>query len=553
MRERQLDIEFQTQVLSKVEEYPDGWVVTGDCGCLIIPKYSDVPKVGDQITYYGKGFGYPVRGVVINGIEVYYNTSEEYERQREQEIADSKRNRRLEYADAKDGNTARINALPGPLQKRLFQFRKRSDDFGPEFEGYELAIAEMSTQVALACERHAAGQSEQWFETFRKAEWSEQASVFGIPMNVVDEIKTKQPQAEQEAPQTEESLFQKLLQQKHTYTPFGESEEMTLTPWHVQKFLAVPTKQGHLPTVQDCVKFCIMCRQRQLNPWAGDCYMIGYDTNDGPKFSVVTAIQALLSRAELNTAFDGMESGVVVQRADILADGKATQVIEERQGDLTYTGETLLGGWCRIYRKDRKVNFYQRLKLSTYAKTTPMWRQDGAGMICKCAEAGALRQAFPSVIGGLYLRDEIEAFNTPTAPKAANTEGAVNLDVLAGHGPIITQAPEVAAGANGNGSHAVDDGGTAGGTVSGDEASQEAVNEASQLPPEEELLGWLHDIDTCQTNGALDKLAQEVGTSSLSGTVRDRILKAIGDRRSALKAKNGGAKKEQPGLPGAQS
>jgi len=365
-----------------------------------------------------------------------------------------------------------------------------------------------------------------------------------------NQMRTSQPAAKPESPpDTEESLFQKLLQQKHTYTPFGESEEMTLTPWHVQQFLAVPTKQGHLPTVQDCVKFCIMCRQRQLNPWAGDCYMIGYDTEDGPKFSVVTAIQALLSRAELNAAFDGMESGVVVQRAEVLDGGKATQVIEERQGDLTLTGETLLGGWSRVYRKDRKITFYQRLKLGTYDKGNKQWRKDGAGMICKCAEAGALRQAFPSVIGGLYLRDEIEAFATPSAPKPANTEGDVNLDVLTGHAPIITPAPAVG---EANGTAPVHDG-TAGEDHPDDVSQEEQATgeaESSQLPSEEDLLGWLHDVDTAQTNGALDKLANDPGLNALSPNVRDKILRSIGERRSQLKAKNGGGK--QPALPGAQ-
>jgi len=176
---REGDKEFQDQTITKVEDYGGSWAVTGDCGTLCIPKYSQTPKVGDPITYYGRGFGYPVRGVVINGIEVYYSTAAEYEQKwlRDQEAA--RLNRNAEYAAAKDGFTARINALPAPLQKRLFQFRERSRDFGPDFEGYELATAEMAAAVAKAAELRVDESAEAWFRRFKESSWESQAAIFG--------------------------------------------------------------------------------------------------------------------------------------------------------------------------------------------------------------------------------------------------------------------------------------------------------------------------------------------------------------------------------------
>src|SRR5688572_2077574 len=105
----------------------------------------------------------------------------------------------------------------------------------------------------------------------------------------------------------------------------------------------------------------MICRQRALNPWVGDAYLLGYETrNYGDKWSIVVAIQALLKRAEINAQFDGIESGVVV----VTTGGE----IIERAGDLFYDGEDLVGGWAKVYRKDRSRPFYQRLRLSTYRR-----------------------------------------------------------------------------------------------------------------------------------------------------------------------------------------
>lgn len=193
------------------------------------------------------------------------------------------------------------------------------------------------------------------------------------------------------------------------YTPLGENQKIKLTISMVKTLLCTPTKSGHLPPDAEVIKFMMICRQRALNPWVGDAYLLGYETQRwGDKWSIVVAIQALLKRAEINAAFDGIESGVVV----VTSEGE----IKERAGDLYLDGETLVGGWARVYRKDRKIPFYQRLKLATYVRNTPIWDSDPGGMICKDAEAAALRQAFPSDVGSLYLEGELSAMLTDEAP-----------------------------------------------------------------------------------------------------------------------------------------
>lgn len=180
MQAKASDRQFQDSILSKVEDFGDSWAITHSEGrTLCIPRYAAVPKIGDTARFYGRGIGYPVRGVDIAGVEVYYSTEAEYAAKLQLEQDAAKMKRQAEYAAHRDNNTARINALPGPLQKRLFQFRERNPEFGSEFEGYELATAEMAAAVFHAAERRGEESAEDWFKRFREAPWVNQEAIFG--------------------------------------------------------------------------------------------------------------------------------------------------------------------------------------------------------------------------------------------------------------------------------------------------------------------------------------------------------------------------------------
>ncbi|MEE8607867.1 MAG: phage recombination protein Bet [Nitrospiraceae bacterium] len=183
-----------------------------------------------------------------------------------------------------------------------------------------------------------------------------------------------------------------------SYIPLGNASEITLTIAVVRKFLATRTRSGKEPSDADIVKFMMLCQSRQLDPWQGDAYLIGYDSTDGPTFTLITAHQALAKRSELNKDFDGLESGVIIQ----LDEGGPVF----REGDFTLDGEKLLGGWAKVFRKDRSKPFYQALKVGTYDTQKSRWNKDKAGMIVKCAEAGAYRAAFPTQLGGMYTQEE---------------------------------------------------------------------------------------------------------------------------------------------------
>jgi phage recombination protein Bet len=181
------------------------------------------------------------------------------------------------------------------------------------------------------------------------------------------------------------------------YVPFGAQDKIRLTISIVKQFIAVNTKSGKEPTERDVMRFMAMCHARKLNPFEGDAFLIGYDGHAGPSFSLITAHQAFLKRAELNPEYDGMESGAVVDRGGEILD---------IQGDFTASGDKLLGGWARVFFKARSHPMYKRIRLQRFQKNFGVWQDDPAGMICKCAEADALRSSFPTMLGGLYIHEE---------------------------------------------------------------------------------------------------------------------------------------------------
>jgi phage recombination protein Bet len=210
-----------------------------------------------------------------------------------------------------------------------------------------------------------------------------------------------------------------------TYTPLGATETVTLKYGMTRKYFCRPTKRGVAPPEVEVVKFIMLCKARGLDPWVGDAWLLGYDGQNGPEFSLITAHQAILKRAELSPEFNGMESGVIVKSGD---------VITQREGDIVFDGESLLGGWAKVYRRDRQKVFFDALKFSVYDKGFSRWKADPAGMIVKCAEASALRKAFPSQTGGMYTKEEMEFSSNSKTIDAPNIP--TGLTELAGQAKV---------------------------------------------------------------------------------------------------------------------
>ena len=156
-------------------------------------------------------------------------------------------------------------------------------------------------------------------------------------------------------------------------------------------------------TDAECKIFLETCKQYHLNPFTKEAYLIHYDNkNEDTASTIVLGKNCYMQMAERHPSFDGFEAGVIV----LTADGQ----LLNREGSIVYDGgggETLLGGWAKVYRKDRTRASYEEVKLSEYDTGKSLWNGKKATMIRKVALVHALREAFPSTFGALYDESEV--------------------------------------------------------------------------------------------------------------------------------------------------
>jgi phage recombination protein Bet len=201
------------------------------------------------------------------------------------------------------------------------------------------------------------------------------------------------------------------------YIPVGSESAIKLSVHIIRNYVATPTKQGDLPDDRECIRFLMLCRSRRLNPFEAECFLLGYrnSTTGDVDWSLITAHVAFLKRAYLSPDFDGMDSGTIVTDT-------AGKLIE-REGDFLYPGDKLLGGWATVFSKKLSHPIKRRVALETFRKSYGRWLVDPAGLIVKCAEADALRSAFPAMLGALYTEVEQSPISIETTMRAPDFTG----------------------------------------------------------------------------------------------------------------------------------
>jgi len=185
------------------------------------------------------------------------------------------------------------------------------------------------------------------------------------------------------------------------FIPFGAKDAIKLSVKIVQEMICVPSRSGKVCNETEAIKFMMFCKAKALNPFEGDCFLLGYDSEDGKtaSFSLITAHQAYLKRAEVHPEFDGMDSGLIVKQKD--------GSVVDREGDFLLDDDFILGGWAVVHFKTRKHPMKKRVALKVFNTGKSRWKKDPAGMIVKVAESDALRSSFPTMLGPLGVPDQM--------------------------------------------------------------------------------------------------------------------------------------------------
>ena len=160
--------------------------------------------------------------------------------------------------------------------------------------------------------------------------------------------------------------------------------------------------------------FFQLCKVNRVNPFLKEAYIVKYG---GTPATIVLDYKVLQQIAEEHKAYRGMKHGVIVATKD-------GEVIE-RHGEYMLPNETLIAGWCEVYRSDREhptrvTAMFEEFKgTKKSGEVNSNWANKPCFMICKVAKAQALREAFPNLVGSnVYVSEEMDSVKEPTqAPK----------------------------------------------------------------------------------------------------------------------------------------
>lgn len=204
--------------------------------------------------------------------------------------------------------------------------------------------------------------------------------------------------------------------------------EVKLTPAIVKNYLVSGDKER--VTDQEVAMFINLCKYNGLNPWLKEAYCIKYGNEPA---TMVTGKEAFMKRAEAQNDFDGFQAGIVVVDQD--------GAIQYREGSVKLPGEEIVGGWAEVFRKDRQHSTRSEVSFDEYAARkkdgtlNSQWSKKPATMIRKVALVQALREAFPTRMGGMLVAEETgheepEDAGMPQAPIDADTGEVIDAEVV---------------------------------------------------------------------------------------------------------------------------
>ena len=179
-------------------------------------------------------------------------------------------------------------------------------------------------------------------------------------------------------------------------------EKIDLQPDTVKKYLV--RGNGNV-TDQEILMFMNLCQYQKLNPLVNEAYLIKFGSQPA---QIIVSKDAFMKRAESHEKFDGFEAGIIYEFND---------EIKHVNGAIKPKKAELIGGWCKVYRSDRKQPIEVQVSIDEFSKGQATWKDMPLNMIRKVAIVNALREAFPNSLGAMYSEEEAQKSNVDDIPE----------------------------------------------------------------------------------------------------------------------------------------
>lgn len=198
---------------------------------------------------------------------------------------------------------------------------------------------------------------------------------------------------------TNQNQQQKPVKKDMTFTVNGQ--DVMLSQKIVRDYLV--RGNGNVSD-QEVSMFISLCKYQELNPFINEAYIVKFGSQPA---SLIVSKEAFMKRAENNEAFKAMEAGIIVEREGEMV---------ELEGAIKLKSDNLLGGWAKIYRKDREMPVTVKISFDEFSKSQATWKTSPMNMIRKTAVVNALREAFPNALGAMYTEDDSQPEQVNNTP-----------------------------------------------------------------------------------------------------------------------------------------
>ncbi len=189
------------------------------------------------------------------------------------------------------------------------------------------------------------------------------------------------------------------------YVPKGESPKVFIDL--VRNQVLGFDRQGNPRPNDDLMLFLYTCKRTGLDPLARQIYAIyRWDTRLGrEKMTIQTGIDGFRLIAQRTGEYGGSDDAEFLpadESAPIPVKATVTVFkVNKKTGERMPT--TATARWNEYCQKDKA------------GQPTGLWKQMPYGQLAKCAEALALRKAFPAELSGIYSEDEMAQSQNPVA------------------------------------------------------------------------------------------------------------------------------------------